>query len=133
MPAGRTVFSSGGNPMSAEWMRYTARALVLTWAGWWMFFGLASGTGERLSPLGVLLHAAVPGGIFLISALIAWRWEMPGAALLIVEGLIVCAGYPLMVSGRFPLATILFVLLTMALPPVLAGLLFLAGWRRSPA
>jgi len=104
-----------------------ARALSLIWAGWWVFFGVASALGERLSPFGVLMHAAVPGGIFLISAAIAWKWETTGGVLLILEGLLVCAVYPVWEHSRFPVSTILFVLLTMALPPIVAGCLFVAG------
>jgi hypothetical protein len=117
--------------MSAEWPRYAARALALAWACFWLYFGLASGLSERLSLLGVLRHAAIPGGVFLITALIAWRWQAPGAALLILEGLVVLIAYPAVFGPRFPLSTVLFVLLLMAVPPILAGILLLAGGRRS--
>ena len=63
---------------TTKWMRYVARALALIWAGWWTFFGLASGLAEGLSPAGVLLHATLPGLIFLVSAVITWRWEAIG-------------------------------------------------------
>jgi hypothetical protein len=113
----------------AERMRYLARALALLWAGWWVFFGLASGIGEGGTPAYVLLHTAVPGLVFLISAIVAWRWEAVGGVILMLEGVLVLIGYPI-VFGRFPLTTIVFVLLTMALPPLVAGFLFLADWRR---
>ena len=115
----------------ARWMRYVARALALIWAGWWTFFGLACGLGEGMSPAGVLLHAALPGLIFLVSAAIAWRWEAIGGIVLVLEGLLVFIAYPVMTYSRFPLSTIVFVLLTMALPPLAAGFLFLASWQKS--
>ena len=49
-------------------MRYIARALALILAGWWTFFGVASGIVEGLIPAGVLLYATMPGLIFLVSA-----------------------------------------------------------------
>jgi hypothetical protein len=107
------------------WMRYVARVLSLIWAGWWVFFGVASGIDERGKPIEILLHAAAPGLVFLVSALVAWRWETVGAVLLLLEGLLVLIGYPLMVHGRFSLWTIVFVELTMALPPLVSGVLFL--------
>lgn len=112
-------------------MRHISRALALLWAGWWTFFGLASGLVEGLSPIGVFIHTAVPGLVFLASVAVAWRWEAIGAVLLLAEGLLVLIGYPLMVHGRFPLSTITLVLLTMAVPPLAAGSLFFASWRKS--
>jgi len=114
-------------------MRYIARALALIWAAWWAFFGLACGLGEGMSPAGVLLHAALPGLVFLVSAAIAWRWEAVGGVVLVLEGLLVLIAHPMMTSNRFPLSTILFVPLTMALPPLAAGFLFIASWRKSKA
>lgn len=128
-------------------MRFAARFLALLWAGWWVFFGLASGFGEEITRLlrsytllqnlsdlrvgPVLLHAAWPGLVFLLSVAVAWRWETIGGALLIFEGLLVLVGYPLMTYRRMLPATILFVLLTMALPPLVAGALLLASRRAS--
>lgn len=115
---------------ATKWLRYSALILALIWAGWWTFFGLASGIGEGSKPVGVLLHTAAPGLIFLASAVIAWRWERIGAIVLLVEGALILIGYPLLFR-RFPLSTILFVLLTMALPPLVAGCLLLADWQKS--
>jgi hypothetical protein len=115
--------------MNERWIRYTARGLSLAWAGFWVWFGLASGLGEGLTPVGVLRHMTLPGLIFLVSALVAWRWEHVGGALLLLEGLLTLVGYPLQFS-RFPAGTILMVLATMALPPLIAGVLFVWDWRR---
>jgi hypothetical protein len=112
-------------------MRLIARVLSLLWAAFWVWFGVASGIGEGLTAAGTLMHTAAPGLIFLGSALLAWRVELVGGIGLIAEGLLVCVAYPVMASGRFPPQTIFFVLLTMGAPPLIAGLLFLLGWRRS--
>ncbi|MEA3345700.1 MAG: hypothetical protein U9Q78_05575 [Chloroflexota bacterium] len=45
--------------------------------------------------------------------------------------MLIAIGYTLMTYKRFPLSTITFVLLTMALPPLVAGSLLLANRRRS--
>ena len=111
-------------------MRNVARGLSLIWAGWWVFFGLASGLAEHLSPAGIARHTAVPGLLFLASALLAWRREAPGGGLLVLEGLAVFLGYRSWMGTRVPWSTVVFVWLTMALPPVVAGGLFLAGALR---
>jgi hypothetical protein len=113
--------------MSTEGSRQVAKVLALAWGGWWTFFGLASGIGERLGPLGVVVHTLVPGGVFLATALLACRRERAGAVLLLSEALIAAAyaGLGRPYSG--------FLLLTLALPPFAAGLLLLAGDQRSPA
>lgn len=77
----------------------------------------------------VLIHTTVPGLVFLVTALIAWRWQAVGGMLLLLEGLIVAVGYPWRFQGRFPLGTYVFMELTMALPPLVAGVLFLAASR----
>ena len=82
----------------------------------------ASGISEKLTPLGVLLHALVPGGLFLASAAAAWRWQTPGAYLLLLEGLLIAILYPMYFPARF----LPFILPTMALPPLVAGILLLS-------
>jgi hypothetical protein len=112
-----------------KWMRYVAGALALVWAGFWSFFGLASGIGEGLSLGRVLAHTTMPGLIFLASAVVAWRTHVIGAAVLLIEGLVVLIAYPIMTYHHFPYSTIVFVLLTMALPPLVAGFLFISSAR----
>ena len=107
-----------------------ARVLSLAWAAWWLFFGLASALGEGLGVLGGVLHVALPGGVCLLSALLAWRWPIPGGWLLIIEGLALAVGYPWMAWGRLGGGVILLTALLLALPPLVAGALFLWGGRR---
>lgn len=118
---------------STKWLPWIARVLALLWGGWWTFFGIASAFAEDLDLIGILIHTSVPGLIFLASAALAWRWEAIGGVILLIEAAIVCVGYPVLVAGRFPLSTITFVLLTMGLPPLAAGVLFLLHWRRREA
>lgn len=109
-------------------LRYGARLLALIWAGWWVLFGLLSGIEEGLNWLGTLVHTAVPGLFFLMITLFLWWREEIGGTLLVLVGILVAVWYPIMVYGRFPLATILFVLATMALPPLLSGTVCLLDW-----
>jgi hypothetical protein len=111
-----------------RWMRYLAVIVALLWAGFWTFFGLASGISEGLSPVGILHHSIFPGLIFLISAIIAWRWNLVGGILLVLESLFVFVVYPMRFMD-FPLITILLVLATMALPPMIAGILFIVSYK----
>lgn len=112
-------------------MRLIALVVACLWAGWWTFFGIASSIGEDPSVAGVFIHTAVPGIVFLMSVFVAWRWNPIGGVVLIVEGLITLVGYPLLVGSRFSLSMVVFVLVSMSAPPVLAGSLLLAAWRRS--
>lgn len=123
---------------AAEWMRYIARALALIWALHWTFVGLACSVGrsrifdEARSPAEIFLDQfALPSLLFLVSAAIAWRWEAIGGVVLVLEGLLIFIAYPLVTYSSFPLSTIVFTLLTMALPPLVVGSLFVASWRKS--
>ena len=116
-----------------KWMLYTARIIALLWAGFWMFFGIASGIGEGLRLTGILMHVLLPGLVFLGIALLAWRWETHGAILFMTIGLIVLIAYPILFGGKFPLSTIIFVDLTMALPPLVAGALLFVAVRKAKA
>lgn len=110
-----------------KWMRWTARVLSLAWGGWWTFFGLASGIGEKMNAAGILLHAAVPGLIFLALAIVAWKWELAGGIIVLIIGLVLFLTYPLVM--RMPPTVVVTVLLMLALPPLVAGVLFVLGWR----
>src|SRR3989338_840136 len=113
------------NLLGQDWFVRLARLLAAAWAAFWIWFGLASGLGEGLGPAAVLIHAAMPGLLFGVAAAIVWRWERVGAVVLILAGLAVAALYPLAI-GNWRLFYA-FILVTMALPPVVAGgLLF---WR----
>ncbi|HLV79624.1 MAG TPA: hypothetical protein VKT32_05055 [Chthonomonadaceae bacterium] len=117
-------------------LRWIARILILAWACWWTFFAVASTLFEGPDSIYVtggwhkaLLPCGLAALVFLGSALLAWRWEAAGAVLLIAEGLLVCLAYYPIGFLHGSLNTILFVLLTLATPPIVAGLLFFLSWR----
>ena len=105
--------------------------LVTLLSGFWVWFGLASALGEGFGIGDVILRALIPGGVFAIVAAIAWRWRLAGALLLVATGILVVAGYPFVDGEFFPTSTLIFVLFTMAAPPIAAGVL-LFETRRKP-
>jgi hypothetical protein len=113
---------------TSQLLLYTARVLGLLWAGFWLFFGIASAVGEELRLSGIMMHILFPGLVFLGIALLAWRWPNHGVFVFVMIGLFVLIGYPIMMK-HFPLSTIIFVELTMALPPLIAGILLYVANR----
>ncbi len=111
-----------------DWLLLATRILMILWAGFWTWFGLASGFAEGLQPIGVLIHTAVPGLFFGLLVLIAWRWPTAGGFVLLAAGVAVSIAYPI-VFARMPAATRNFVLLTMAAPPLICGVLLLLNAR----
>ena len=110
--------------MRAVHIERIAWVLIGTLIAFWVWFGLASSSPEKLGWQNLVLHLLVPGGAFAAIAAIAWRWRRAGAALLIGAGALIVAGYPL-VGGQVPAATRIFLLLTLAAPPIAAGVLLL--------
>lgn len=115
------------------WMRYCARALASVWAVWWTLFMLVSGAPER-GLTGILLNSpnALPGLLFLASAIVAWRREAAGGVMLVAVGLLLAIAFIVAGSIRpVPRSTIALMIPIIALPPIVAGILFLVSWRKS--
>ena len=110
-------------------MRLGGRILAVLWAGFWLWFGFASGIVEELGPYGILKHTITPGGYFLLTVLVLFRWERAGAWLLLAAGVITAVWYPLLV-GLQRMEWIVFVVPLMSLPPLLSGFLILRSCRR---
>ena len=72
----------------------------------------------------MLLSTLRPGGLFIAIALIGWRWPRPGGALLVLTGFALSAWYGIS-FGHMSTSTKLFVLGTIALPPLVSGLILL--------
>jgi len=94
--------------------------LAVCWAAWWTFFGLASGLGEGGGISATLLHTAVPGGLFAALCLVAWRYERAGGVLLVLAGILSAVAFRVRLTQEA-----WFLLLTLVLPPVVAGVLLL--------
>jgi len=108
---------------------WVARALALAWAGFWLWFGIAYGIGEGLDPVGALIHAAFPGGLAMVAALVAWWKPVAGGWLLIAEGSALVA----LMGSAVNILTGGFLALTLVLPPLASGILFLLAGRTGGA
>jgi hypothetical protein len=113
----------------AHWERNAGRAILLVWAAFWVWFGLASGLNEHLSWQGLLIHTAAPGLVFALMAALAWRYERVAAWLLLAVAAGILYTYNEMM-GHWGLLHVLQVGSILAGPPLLAGLLFYCSWRR---
>jgi hypothetical protein len=96
----------------------------------WLWFGIGSAYVEGLGPMNWVMHILVPGGVFVLSTLVAWRWEGLGGTLLVLEGLL-ALGFMVrtFLAGRFTAHTLVLMCLTLGLPPLAAGVLFLLDGR----
>jgi len=114
------------------WQRRAGQVLMIIAIVFWLWFGIGSAYGENAGLFNWLMHILVPGGIFVLSTLVAWRWEGTGGALLALEGL---AALSFIVRafllGNFTSSTLLLMCLTLGMPPLAAGILFLICWKKS--
>jgi hypothetical protein len=84
-------------------MVFIARLLALLWAVFWLFVVVA----ESLAWHTPALVAApwVGGGLlFVILALVPWRWEVTGGLLLVVVGVLTGVAYAIWAPPALPLA-----------------------------
>ena len=118
--------------IQCAWQRPTAWILMIIAIVFWLWFGIGSAYVERAGPLNWLVHILVPEGIFMLSTLVAWRWQDIGGTLLVLEG-IVALGFIVraFLSCRFTISTLTLMCLTLGLPPLAAGILFLICWKKS--
>lgn len=118
-----------------RWMEYGARALALLWAGFWIFFFVGSVAVEPTPVRTVVLGVAVLL-LFVILALVPWRWEVTGGRLLVVMSVLIGLAYAILSAGivrndgsRLPLAVRALTTIVFAAPPLMAGILFLLHHR----
>ncbi len=117
-------------PSGPNYLRWTARILALALASFWLWWGAGPAYVEGFTWMSLLAHC-VPGLLILIGTLVAWKREKIGGSLLLGVALSVTAFLLwafIFRGGDRQVAAIVW--LTMALPPLLAGVLFLASWRR---
>jgi len=113
-------------------LRSTAQVLMIITIVFWLWFGIGSAYAENAGLFNWLMHILVPVGIFILSTLVAWRWEGIGGTLLVLEGL---AALSFIVRAfllaNFTASGLVLMCLTLGLPPLAAGTLFLLCWQRS--
>jgi peptidoglycan/LPS O-acetylase OafA/YrhL len=96
-------------------LRLAAGVLLAVWAGFWAFFAYA-----QFPPAAIAVGVGV---VLFVVPLLAWRWREPGGALLVLEGLGLL-GFVTRFLGRGDWTA--FLVLTLVLPPLAAGMLLLA-------
>lgn len=120
-------------PNDIKRKRSTAKALGIGAGLFWIVFGLILSLimGEKFSGIlgGMLL------GIFLlVSTLIAYKSELVGGMLLLLEGGIVLAFILIsFLTGKAPWWVALILFLTLSFPPLISGYLFTQCWKRAKA
>jgi hypothetical protein len=128
---------TGVGDRPAKWMRYIARGLALIYAilptlvvGAILFDPIAPTNipPRTWDDLLTLLFVALVLLLVWGGAAIPWRWERAGGVVLRLEGLLVSIWTLVMYRGY--LEAMVFAPIV-ALPPVVAGALFLASWWKS--
>lgn len=120
-------------PSGPNYLRWAGRILALAAAVFWLWLGVGFAYMEGFS-WGSLLAHCVHGLLILIATLVAWKWEGVGGSLLIGVAILVTVPFlwailPVIRAG-YQYQVNIMPLLTIALPSLVAGFLFLASWRR---
>lgn len=115
-------------------VRRVAQGLALLWAFGWVVLGAVFGTaglegGERI--VGAIVQGLIPGAVFVAAALASLKWPMWGGVALLALGALTGFGYPLWATNQ-PASSVVFIELTMALPPLVAGALLILSARPRP-
>jgi len=117
--------------MGRNWARSVALILMIVATVFWLWFGIGSAYVERMGVMNWVMHIVVPGGAFVLSTLLALRQPRIGGALLAAEGLLALffVWRNMAASGAYPVSTVVLMVLTLALPPLAAGVLFYVQTR----
>ena len=121
---------------SHRWLRRLGWVILLLAAGFWTFFTgaeMVSGLvgGEAVSLRGGLLEFAVFVAPLWLGAILVRRWPPVGAAWLLLDGVALSILFGVRVLTFYiPPAGLAMTTLTLVLPPLAAGVLFLVAWWR---
>ena len=116
---------------SPGWTGWTARVLTIVFGVLWMLFGFVMGMSRGASQS--VVQALFPGFALLVGALIAWFGRKAGGGVILLIGLVATWLYILKpgVSSLGPRRAA-FLVVALALPPIVSGLLLLFGKDRQP-
>lgn len=113
-------------------MVFIARVLAMLWAVFWLFVFIAESLAWRTPALVAACWAGV-GLLFVILALIPWRWEWSGGLLLVAAGFLTGVAYGIWGPPGLPGPSRVITTVVLAGPPLVAGILFLRHHRaRTP-
>ena len=117
---------------TVRWINFSARVISGLWAGFWIFFAVASSAADFNSrgsaSLGGLLIPLSFTIILLLLALTAWKWVKVGRIVLPLAGVAAFIAYPI-IAKNFTASTKVFVMAALGLPPLSAGVLLITTWR----
>jgi hypothetical protein len=105
-----------------------ARLISNLWAASWISLGVASGISQGLTFVRILFDLIISGLFFALLQFLAKRREMLGGLLLLLIGLILMVGFPTL-SRHLHGNALASVILTLALPPLVAGIMYMMDWR----
>lgn len=123
--AGISAKPKGSNNalVTAKWLRYIARTLLLLFIILIFTFALLSGAEQYGGGLyGILMNSpnALPWLVLLIFYLVAWKWELLGGIIITLLGL-----YAI---GQFDLHESFLAFIIIGLPIILTGVFFIVAW-----
>jgi hypothetical protein len=105
-----------------------ARLISNLWAASWISLGVASGISQGLTFVRILFDLIISGLFFALLQFLARRREMLGGLLLLLIGVILTVGFPTL-SRHLHGNALASVILTLALPPLVAGIMYMMDWR----
>jgi len=115
---------------TVRWINFSARIISGLWAGFWIFFAVASSAADFNSrgsaSFGGLLIPLSFTIILLLLAFTAWKWVKVGRIVLPLAGVAVFIAYPI-IAKNFTASTKAFVMAALGLPPMAVGVLLITA------
>ena len=105
-----------------------ARLISNLWAASWISFGVASGISQGLTFVRVVFDLAISGLFFALLQNLARRKALLGGIILFLIGLTLTVALP-SISRQPHGNALVIVVSTMALPPLVAGIMYMMDWR----
>jgi hypothetical protein len=118
--------------MGWKTLRVFAGALSVVWAVLWILLCLMTMMVAGPNRDSFFTHySPLIGVFFLISAIVAMKWNRIGGLILIAEGLAIPMMYPPVNAGNTRGSTMVTAMLFLILPPLLSGGIFLLADLRT--
>ena len=118
------MFNEGG--MNLRLYRRAALIFVVIAIVFWLWFGIGSAIVTEGTAFDWFMYIMMPGGLFILSAIVAGIWGRIGGGILTLEGLLalifVTSAF---IREQYTTSTFLLMILTLCLPPLISGIFFL--------
>jgi peptidoglycan/LPS O-acetylase OafA/YrhL len=112
-------------------LEISARTLALLWAGFWTYFFVAESYSTG-APTRIAIAGSGTCLLLIVLAFVPWRWEKTGGFLLIAVALAVGAVYAILAPHHLTTGVKALTTALLAVPPLIAGVLFLLHRRVVP-